>query len=267
VACGQDALVPTGLDGNPDPIRSPARDAVIDGVAAAVGDVVGPDACALVGIDGIDGAGKSTFADELAVVLRARGTPVVRSTTDAFHNPRSVRWARGKGSPDGFYLDSHDLPTLRRVLLDPLSASPPQPYRAAAFDEPTDAAVDAPEEVPVPGSVLVFDGLFLQRPELRSYWHLLVWLDGQRRVDDRRVVWAADGGPPGLGALPHLLGWWSRLARYHEGMLRYVQECDPIAGADVVVANDDLASPRIVRREPRRSGQDRPGPVEDRSDR
>ena len=59
----------------------------------------------LVGIDGIDGSGKSTFADEVATLLRARGVPVVRSTVDSFHNPRSKRWARGRSSPVGFYLD------------------------------------------------------------------------------------------------------------------------------------------------------------------
>jgi uridine kinase len=239
--------MPSGLDGNPNPIRSPARDAVLEAVALAVQVARRPDDCALVAIDGIDGAGKSTFADELARVLRADGVPVIRSTTDSFHNPRSVRWRRGKASPDGFYLDSHDLATLRRVLLEPLSAAPPQAYRAAAFDEPTDSPVDEPEEHADAGSVLVFDGLFLQRPELRRYWDLVVWLDGQGRVDRRRVDWASRDCPPGVAALPHLVGRWGRLARYHLGMRRYVEACDPVTGADVVIANDDLATPVILR--------------------
>ena len=239
--------MPSGLDGNPNPIRSPARDAVLEAVARRSTQCGDPTRCSLVAIDGIDGAGKSTFADELARVLRADGVAVIRSTTDSFHNPRSVRWTRGKASPDGFYLDSHDLATLRRVLLEPLSATPPQPYRAAAFDEPSDSPVVATEERADAGSVLLFDGLFLQRPELRRYWDLVVWLDGQGRVDRRRLDWASRDCPPGPAALPHLVGCWGLLARYHLGMRRYLDECDPITGADIVIANDDLASPAIVR--------------------
>jgi len=231
----------------PNPIRTPARDAVLEAVSQAIQGVLRPDGCSLVAIDGIDGAGKSTFADELARVLLTDGVSVIRSTTDSFHNPRSVRWGRGKASPDGFYIDSHDLTTLRRFLLEPLSATPPQPYRAAAFDEPSDLPVDAPADHADAGSVLLFDGLFLQRPELRPYWDLVLWLDGRRRVDRRRLDWASKECPPGIAALPHLVGRWGLIARYHLGMRRYLVECDPITAADVVIANDDLAAPGIVR--------------------
>lgn len=239
--------MPSGLDGNPRPIRTPARDAVLAATAAAAMAVRRVDGCTVVAIDGIDGSGKSTFGDELADVLRSSGVHAIRSTTDSFHNPRAVRWARGKSSPEGFYIDSHDFTALRHRLLDPLSDTPPAPYRAAAFDEPNDAPVDAPVEHAPPGAVLVFDGLFLQRPELRSCWDLVVWLDGQARVDRRRMAWAAEGCPPGVAALPHLVGRWALLRRYHEGVRRYVDACDPIAGADVVIDNVDLRAPRVVR--------------------
>ena len=44
-----------------------------------------------VAIDGVPGAGKTTLADELAVVLRAQGREVIRATIEDFLNPRSVR--------------------------------------------------------------------------------------------------------------------------------------------------------------------------------
>jgi uridine kinase len=53
-----------------------------------------------VAIDGVDAAGKTTFADELAAVLRRRG--------------RDVR--RGELSPEGYYYDSFDYPALRQTL-------------------------------------------------------------------------------------------------------------------------------------------------------
>lgn len=75
----------------------------------------------LVGVDGAAGAGKRTLADELARVLEGERVAVIRSSVDSFHNPRAVRWRRGRGSAEGYYLDSHDLPSLKAVLLDPLA--------------------------------------------------------------------------------------------------------------------------------------------------
>ena len=57
------------------------------------------------------------FADELAAVLRDRGHTVIRASVDGFHNPREIRYQRGRQSPAGYYLDSFDYDRLRRVLL------------------------------------------------------------------------------------------------------------------------------------------------------
>ena len=44
-----------------------------------------------VGIDGVDGAGKSMFGDELTLVLTMAGRSVIRASVDGFHNPRAIR--------------------------------------------------------------------------------------------------------------------------------------------------------------------------------
>ena len=62
-----------------------------------------PDRIVRVAIDGVDGAGKTTFADELADVLDDLGRPVIRASVDGFHNPRTIRYARGRQSPVGFF--------------------------------------------------------------------------------------------------------------------------------------------------------------------
>ena len=59
-----------------------------------------------VAVDGIDAAGKTTFADELAEVIGQFGRPVVRASIDDFHRPRTERYQHGKDSPQGYYLDS-----------------------------------------------------------------------------------------------------------------------------------------------------------------
>ena len=42
-----------------------------------------------IAIDGVDGVGKTTLADELAGVLSSGERPVIRASVDGFHNPRS----------------------------------------------------------------------------------------------------------------------------------------------------------------------------------
>jgi len=235
----------SGLDGNPNPLRSAARDRVLDEVAdEVVRHRRGRDGGVLcVAVDGIDGAGKTTLADELARVLRTRGVPVLRSTTDSFHHPREVRWAKGILSPEGFYRYSHNLGALRARLLDPLTDRPPRPYRVAAFDEPSNSVVDAPLEVAPAGSVLLFDGLFLQRPELRHYWHLSIWVDGERRVTEDRTRRAVASCPAGPWGLVSMARWWAILGRYVGGLQLYIEACDPMGRADVVIDNNDLLAP------------------------
>ena len=240
--------MPAGLDGNPDPISTPARDAVIGALGAAVlgASQATRDRVLRVAVDGIDGAGKSTLADELARWLQALGVGVIRSTIDSFHNPRSVRWARGEGSPVGFYRDSHDLDALDRLLLRPLSEIPPGTYVAAAFDEPTDTTVPPVAHEAHPGEVLVFDGIFLQRPELRDAWDLTIFVDGRDRVAAARVERAAAGCPVGPAAWLHLAWWWAVLERYVGGQRLYFEEAAPIAHAGLVVDNNDLSAPRLT---------------------
>ena len=75
-----------------------------------------------VAIDGVDAAGKTTLADELAGPIRTRGRAVIRASVDGFHNPRHFRYRLGADSPEGYYRDSFDYETLKAVLLDPLGA-------------------------------------------------------------------------------------------------------------------------------------------------
>ncbi|MGH3992404.1 MAG: hypothetical protein ACRDSN_08060 [Pseudonocardiaceae bacterium] len=66
------------------------RPRLIAGLAAAVDSLRLPGS-RQGGIDSVDGAGKTRFADELAAALEARGRPVVRAGIDSFHHPRLIR--------------------------------------------------------------------------------------------------------------------------------------------------------------------------------
>jgi uridine kinase len=191
-----------------------------------------------VAIDGVDGAGKSVFGDELARLLAAAGRRVIRASVDSFHNPRALRYRQGRHSPEGFFRDSYDYGQLRAALLDPLSPGGSGRYRSAAFDHRTDSPVSVPEARAEAGEILVFDGIFLHRPELRPYWDFSIFLEVEVALSIRRCA-QRDGSSPDPRSPEN--------RRYVEGQQLYLRECEPKRHASVVVNNDDLGAPHLVR--------------------
>lgn len=187
-----------------------------------------------VGVDGVDGAGKTTFADELARTLAATGRDVVRVGVDGFHHPRRRRHARGRADPDGFFEDSFDYDRLRADVLDPLGPGGDGLVRRAAFDHRRDRPVEAVDEQVPLGAVLVLDGLFLHRDELRGLLDWSVFLHVPFALSVARMA-ARDGSSPDPAGESN--------RRYVQGQERYLRECDPTSRASVVIDNSDLAAP------------------------
>lgn len=212
------------------------RQAVIHTVANAIMQLPAT-AIVRVGIDGVDGAGKSVFGDELAQVLSQAGRNVIRASVDGFHNPRTIRYRQGRHSPQGYFEDSYNYPRLKTLLLDPLSPGGTCRYRTAAFDHRTDQAVCAPEAQAQAGDILVFDGIFLHRPELREYWDFSVFLQIGATLSMARCA-KRDGTSP--DPLDHAN------RRYIEGQQRYMDSCAPKQHATIVIDNEVLADPVIV---------------------
>jgi uridine kinase len=190
-----------------------------------------------VGIDGVDGAGKTTFADELAAILRESPREIIRASTDSFHNPRAIRYRLGQRSPEGFYADSFNLPLLKQVLLDPLSPGGSRRYRTAMFDHVTDSEVVVPEQDATESAILIFDGIFLHRPELREYWDFSIFLKVPFHLSIARCA-GRDNGIPDPDAPEN--------RRYVEGQKLYLESCSPQSHASLVIDNSDLLAPFIA---------------------
>jgi len=129
-----------------------------------------------VAVDGPPAAGKTTLADELALLLRSRGREVIRASTESFHLPRAQRYRRGEFSPEANYHDSFDYDTLRLVLLDPLGPDGDRRCQHAVYDLDTDTALSPPVTTARADAVLLLDGVFLPRPELIDRWDLSIFV-------------------------------------------------------------------------------------------
>ncbi|WP_243227149.1 uridine kinase [Microbacterium sp. CIAB417] len=191
----------------------------------------------LVAVDGRDGAGKTLFADALADVLREDGSNVFRASADDFHRPRAERYARGRTSAEGHYRDSYDNDALLDRMLRPFRAG--ARFVTATLDLDEDRRMDVEAEPAPADAVLVVDGLFLLRPELRDVWNWSVWLDVPLDVAFQRMA-ERDGTDPDPLAASN--------ARYREGFELYLQDGDPRGRASVIVDNTDPSHPvRVFR--------------------
>ena len=210
-------------------------DVLLQRLAERVGQSLGPG-LTTIAIDGVDGVGKTTFADALAARLSAAGLSVVRSGIDGFHHPRATRYRLGKDSPEGYFRDSYNLAALRTELLYPARIG--LPCRLAVFDHRRNRKViRKPQTIRLP-AVLVFDGLFLHRSELRDEWDLSVFLEAPFEVTYARMA-ARDGSDPDPAALSN--------RRYRDGQLLYFAQARPQQQADILIDCSDWSDPRVIR--------------------
>jgi uridine kinase len=219
-----------------------ARAGVVTAVAVGI-DAVTCSHPVRVAIDGPDAAGKTTLADELAVVLRARGREVIRASIDGFHRPRSQRHRQGPESPCGYYEDSFDQERLLAELLHPLGDAGSRLYRTRIFDYRADAPVRAEPMRASADAILLFDGVFLLRPELAGAWDHRIFVT----VSPREVIRRARGRDAELFGSP---GEAERRykARYLPAQQHYLQTIHPDQLADVVLENNDPAHPTLLAR-------------------
>lgn len=214
------------------------RGELLDHLADAVA-ALPPGRPARVAFDGRPAAGKTTLADELGDVLRARGRYVIRAQIESFLNPRAVRYRRGEHSPVGNYEDSFDFAGLYRALLDPLGPGGDRAYRTAVYDRERDAPLDAPPVAAPEDAVLLFEGVFLLRPELADRWDLRVFVSVpfEETLRRARVRDLAEYGS--------LAGVDERFTtRYRPSQQWYLDTVRPLERADVIVHNERPAEPR-----------------------
>lgn len=193
----------------------------------------------MVAIDGVDGAGKTTLATELAGAVAALGRPVVPIGIDNFHQPADVRYQRGPTSAEGYYRDSFDLDRFREFVLTPAATPSAAHVRTSCHDLTSDER-RTPEWTPVAGTAVVLvEGVFLHRPELREAWDFSVFLRTSFDVTVPRAV-RRDGGDPAEVQARYE-------QRYVAGQRLYLAESHPERRATWVVDHDDPLNPEILR--------------------
>jgi uridine kinase len=210
---------------------------------AAIADAIDAVSCShpvRVAIDGSAAAGKTMLADELAISLRGRGRDVIRASIEGFLRPRIERYRRGSESARGCYEDSFDYDRLLGELLRPLGESGNRLYRTEIYDRPTDLLVDSEQMEASADAILLFDGVFLLRPELVEAWDFRVFIAvaseeiiRRARIRDAEVYGSPDDAERRFRA------------RYLPSQRHYRRTVRPAEVADVVLENDAPSQPGV----------------------
>jgi uridine kinase len=133
----------------------------------------------LVGIDGQGGSGKSTLARDLASLLS--DATVVQF--DDFYRPARER-QRGAARAGVEIGGDFDWRRVRDQVLKPLTTDETARYQR--YDWGTDELAEW--HTLSPGGVVIIEGNYATRPELRDYYDLTIWVDASENVRLRRGV-------------------------------------------------------------------------------
>ncbi len=193
----------------------------------------------IVGIDGVDGSGKSYLANELAASLRS-DRPTFSVSIDGYHCDRDMRYKRGRSSAAGFYKDSYDYDAFQRHVIKPLRNADSPNFLPVYFDLHANAKANyTPVYVPL-SSIVIVDGIFLQRQELNDCFDVIIFVKASfNRTLSRMLARDAETTNDDQETIAMFN------TRYRPGQEMYLRECTPESRASVVFDNNDLDSPTL----------------------
>jgi uridine kinase len=177
---------------------------------------------------------------EIVAAKLAPGYPVIRTSIDGFHCPKSQRYARGRYSAEGYYYDARDLPAVMQLLLVPLGPNGDRLYRTQSFDLENDEPVEQEPQLAPANGILVVDGTFLQRPELSDGWDITIFVKASERTSELRGV-SRDADRLGGEDVARQL----YAERYRPAFDLYERFCAPEKSADVLLVNEYFQRPEV----------------------
>ena len=125
---------------------------------------------------------------------------------------------------------------MKTLLIEPLMDG--QLYRTHAFDYKIDQATPFEGALAEPGSILLFEGVFSLRPELRDFWDYKIYLKISPEESLRRGVERDPGEKEEIKRRYNV--------RYMPGQELYKAEAKPLEAADIIVDYTDPEEPRIL---------------------
>ena len=186
----------------------------------------------MVGITGIDAAGKTRFAFDLGQYLVSIKYKTQLIHLDDFHNPKAIRYS-GENPADNYYNLSFNLDEIINKLLLPLHRNESYSTKLPVLNLETDKYDTEKEYIFEPDTIVIFEGVFLLRKEINPYIDYTVFLD--ITFDESLERGKARGG---------IVERYN--SKYHAAQRKYLEEFPPEETADMVIDNSNWEYPKIM---------------------
>lgn len=192
----------------------------------------------VVGINGVDTSGKSTFTNQFANFLISIGKEVEVLHIDDFHNPREIRLT-GMDEIHAYYENAFHYKQVIEEILEPFQKEGSINKRVMCLNLDTDQYENEIQYKITPNTILLIEGVLLFRDPLNQYIDYKIYIhigfdEVLRRAEIRDV--------PKYGV--------AFLEKYKNKYIpiqkMYLDEYDPFHKSDVVIHNEDYFCPYIV---------------------
>ena len=182
----------------------------------------------IVGIDGLGGAGKSTLIESLKLELQNESYNSYILHIDDFIHPKSIRYNDSKEEWYCYYNLQWRYDYLIKEILDPIKRGEKIDKDIEFYDKENDTYIKKHIYIPH-NSVLLLEGVFLQRKELKDYLDFVVYLNVPQEIRLDRVL----KRDVYIGSADDIKDKYNR--RYFPAEDRYILECSPTLNADFIL--------------------------------
>ncbi len=197
----------------------------------------------LIGINGVDGSGKTYFAKELENYLcNIINRQIINISIDDFHNPREIRYQKGENSSIGYYEDSFNLKAFIEFVFKPIVEGKTK-IKTKYFYHFTDKELNEPFTSINKNAIIIIEGIFLFKKELVDYFDFKIFIDVDFKFTVARAI-ARDKKKKETQQEKNLVNE-KYLKRYVPGQKLYLEDVKPKELADFVFDNTDFEEPIV----------------------
>lgn len=180
----------------------------------------------IVGIDGLGGSGKTTLAKKLSQDLNKQNYEEVIIHMDDYIVERNKRYQTGYAEWYEYYYLQWNIEMLKNVLFHRLKNNYSK-LTLPFYDEKTDSISTKIMKVN-PNSIVLIEGVFLQRKEWREFFDFLIFIDCPHKLRIERV----------LNRDLYIGDYQARINKYKKRYLlgeeHYLNIANPIENADEI---------------------------------
>jgi len=191
-----------------------------------------PQHALLVGISGIDAAGKGFVTARIAESLEKRGIKLAVINADAWLNLPHVRFHR-QDWPKHFYENAFRFDEMFERVILPLRATRKVSVESD-FAEETATAFRKHRYAFCNIDIILLEGIFLFKPMYRDHFDLKVWIDCSFATALRRAMARGQEGLPPAQTIKAFQTIYFPAQRIH------LARDNPREAADIVFTNDEL---------------------------